>query len=88
MGHAINFTSCRNGELKNHLKRVLATAYDPMESCGYHGNMTIHNDIICKNREEAEKKIEQLDRGWYDDHAVRYKDGRKLYWLIKYEYHC
>lgn len=88
MGHSINYTSCRNGELKRHLKRVLSTAYDPQESSSYHGNMTIHNDIICKNREEAEREIERLDKGWYDDHAIRYKDGRKLYWLIKYEYHC
>lgn len=88
MGHSINYTSCRNGDLNRHLKRVLATAYDPEESCSYHGNMTIHKDIICKNREEAEREIERLDKGWYDDHAIRYKDGRKLYWLIKYEYHC
>lgn len=88
MGHSVNLTSCRNAELKKHLKRVLSTAYDPMESCSYHGNMTIHKDIICKSREEAEETIKKLDNGWYDDHAVRYKDGRKLYWLIKYEYHC
>lgn len=88
MGHCINYTTCANKDIKKHLKRVLATAYDPQETCGYHGNMTIHDKVICKNREEAEKKIQEYDTGWYSDHAVRYKDGRKLMWLVKYEYHC
>ena len=88
MGHAINYTSCSNKDINRHLKRVLATAYDPMESSSYHGNMTVHKDIICKNRDEAEETIKRLDTGWYSDHAVRYRDGRRLTWLIKYEYHC
>lgn len=88
MGHSINYTTCRNADIKKHLKRVLSTAYDPMETCCYHGNMNVHKDIICKDMSEAEEKIRSLDTGWYSDHAVRYKDGRKLMWLIKYEYHC
>ena len=88
MGHAIRFTTCANDKIKAALKRIEKTAFDPEESCGYHGNMTVHKDVICKNREEAEKFIEKHDTGWYSDHAVRYKDGRKLTWLIKYEWHC
>ena len=88
MGHSINYFSCRNDELNRSLKRYLATAYDPMESSGYHGNMTIHKNIICEDRDEAEQKIKTLDNGWYSDHAVRYKEGRRLMWLVKYEYHC
>lgn len=88
MGHSINWTTCGNADIKKHLKRVLSTAYDPQESSGYHGNMTIHRDVICKNEEEAKEFIRSHDRGLYSDHAVRYKDGRKLRWLIKYEYHC
>ena len=87
MGHSINWFSCGNADLNKALKRYLATAYDPKESSGYHGNMHIHKDIICKDEAEAFKKISELDRGWYDDHAVRFKDGRKLMWLVKYEYH-
>ena len=75
-------------DINKALKRHLSTAYDPQESSGYHGNMTIHKDIICKNRDEAMQMIQRLDRGWYDDHAVRYKAGRKMMWLVKYEYHC
>lgn len=88
MGHAICFTTCKNADINKHLKKVLATAYDPYETSCYHGNMTIHKNIICENREEAERAIERLDNGWYSDHAVRFKEGRKLTWLIKYEYHC
>ena len=40
----------------------------------YHGNLTIHDRIICDNVEEAEKKIKALDNGWYDDHAVQFYD--------------
>lgn len=88
MGHSINMVTCPNKDINKCLKRHLATAYDPEESCGYHGNMTIHKDVICKNREDAEAFIERHDTGWYSDHAVRFKEGRKLTWLIKYEYHC
>ena len=88
MGHAIRMVECANNDLNKTLKRYLSTAYDPEESSGYHGNMTIHKDTICKNRAEAERFIERHDNGWYSDHAVRYRDGRKLTWLIKYEYHC
>lgn len=70
------------------LKDLNRFAYDPQETIGYHGNLTFHKDIVCKNEEEAHKKIESLDKGWYDDHAVMFKKGRKKYYLVKYEYHC
>ena len=44
-------------------------------------------DRVCKNREEAEEYIESHDRGWYDCLAVKYKQSRKIYWLVKIEYH-
>lgn len=73
---------------KKILKDLNTFAFDPQESMGYHGNLKFHRDIICKNREEAEAKLKKLDKGWYDDHAVFYKDGRKKYWLVKCEWHC
>jgi len=88
MGHSVNYFICGNSELKKSLKRYLATAYDPEESSSYHGNMTIHKDVIAKDYDDAMAKIEHFDVGWYSDHAVRYKDGRKYMWLVKYEYHC
>lgn len=69
------------------LKDLNSFAYDPEETSGYHGNLKFHKDIVCKSREEAEEKIKQLDKGWYDDHAVMFKQGRKKFYLVKYEYH-
>ena len=40
----------------------------------YHGTLTIHDDIVCDTREDAVEKIDSLDRGFYDDHAVRFYD--------------
>ena len=87
MGHLINYITCPNKGIKQALKRIEKTAFDPHETSHYHGNMTVH-DKVCKNRAEAERFIEDHDTGWYSDHAVRFKDGRKYTWLIKYEYHC
>ena len=78
---------CSTSE-KQILKDLNTFAYDPEETSGYHGNLTFHRNIVCKNREEAEKTLKKLDKGWYDDHAVFFKDGRKKYWLVKYEFHC
>lgn len=44
----------------------------------YHGNLTIHDHIICANKDEAKAKIKELDNGWYDDHAVRFYDIPEL----------
>lgn len=77
---------CSTSE-KQILKELNTFAYDPQESSGYHGNLKFHKDIVCKTREEAMEKIKQLDKGWYDDHAVFYRDHRKKYYLVKVEYH-
>lgn len=89
MSHCIQYLNyhCSKSE-KAILKDLNRFAYDPKESSGYHGNLTFHKDIVCKTKEEAKEKLIQLDKGWYDDHAVYYKDGRKKYWLCKVEYHC
>ena len=70
------------------LKDLNSFAFDPEETSGYHGDLKFHEEPVYKNRDEAKLAIERLDKGWYDDHAVRYRDGRKIYWLVKYEYHC
>jgi hypothetical protein len=88
MSHAIGHRiyHCSTSE-KQILKDLNSFAYDPEETSGYHGNLTFHKDIICRNAEEAYQKLEELDKGWYDDHAVFFKDGRKKFWMVKYEYH-
>ena len=89
MGHAIRYLDyhCSTTE-KQILKDLNSFAYDPQETSSYHGNLTFHRNIVCDNRDEAEKKLESLDKGWYDDHAVFYKEGRKKFWLVKCEWHC
>ena len=88
MSHAIGHRiyHCSTSE-KQILKDLNSFAYDPEETSGYHGNLTFHKDIVCRNAEEAYQKSEELDKGWYDDHAVYFKDGRKKFWMVKYEYH-
>lgn len=89
MSHCIGYLTYHCSTSEAHiLKELNKFAYDPQESSGYHGNLKFHKDIICANIEEAKEKISQLDKGWYDDHAVFFKDGRKKYYLVKYEYHC
>jgi hypothetical protein len=89
MSHAIRHLDYHCSVSKKQiLKDINSFAYDPQESSGYHGSLVFHDDIVCKTREEAMEKLASLDRGWYDDHAVFYKDGRKKYWLVKVEWHC
>lgn len=89
MSHAVGYRTyhCSTSE-KAILKDLNSFAYDPEETSGYHGNLKFHRDIVCKNEDEAREKIDELNNGWYDDHAVFFKIGRKKYWLVKYEYHC
>ena len=89
MGHCVGY---RNYHCSTSEKQILADlnsfAYDPQETSGYHGGLVFHKEPVYKNEEEAHAAIQKLDKGWYDDHAVRYREGRKIYWLVKYEYHC
>lgn len=80
MSHSISFIIVDNK------KDIMAVAKDyaywnvdeqENPSRSYHGNMHIHDDIICDSYEQAKEKINLLDRGWYDDHAVKFKDKSK-----------
>lgn len=73
---------------KQILKEINSFAYDPQESSGYHGNLTFHEDVVYKNEEEAYQAIEKFDKGYYSDHAVFFREGRKKFWLVKIEWHC
>lgn len=89
MSHQIGYKTYHCSTSENAiLKDLNSFAYDPEETCGYHGHLTFHRNIICKNDAEARETLDKLERGSYDDHAVFFKDGRKKYWLVKYEYHC
>ena len=89
MGHAIQYRDYHCSVSENAiLKEINSFAYDPQETSGYHGNLKFHKEPVYKSREEAADAIVKMDNGWYDDHAVRYRDGRKIYWLVKVEWHC
>ena len=89
MSHAIQYLDyhCSVSE-RAILKDLNSFAYDPQERSGYHGDLTFHKEPVYKNREDAKAAIDKYDRGWYSDHAVRYREGRKIFWLVKCEYHC
>lgn len=79
--HAIEyFTTDKKKEITKIAEEWAYYNVDPYEneSRSYHGNMKIHDDIICDSYEDAIEKIQQLDNGWYDDHAVRYRDTDSL----------
>lgn len=81
MGHAIEyFTTDKRSEIMNIARDFAMYNVDRQEnpSGSYHGRMTIHDDIICDSYDDAVKKIEALDNGWYDDHAVKYKAKESL----------
>ena len=81
MGHSIEyFTTDKRSEIMAIAEEFAWCNVHRQEnhSGSYHGNMHIHDDIICESYDDAMKKIDELDRGWYDDHAVRFKDKSSL----------
>lgn len=83
---------------KNSKSEILAElnkwAYDPLETDGYHGNLTFHEDKVYESEEDAARAIAKYDTGWYSDHAVLLRYQGKgdaeptVIWFVKYEYHC
>ena len=90
MSHAVKYLDfhCSTRE-KNILQTINSFAYDPLETDHYHGNLTFHKEPVYKGREAAKEAIKKLCKDkYYSDHAVKYREGRKVYWLIKVEWHC
>ena len=81
MGHAIQFYSCsKRSEIMDIANDFAFYNTDRGENPTghYHGNMTIHDNIICDSYDAACNKIRELDRGFYDDHAVQYYDKSEI----------
>ena len=77
MGHQIEYYSAKvttEKNLKLFISSITGNAYDPRESGGYHGNLTIHKDKVYKDYHEAIEAIKKYDSGWYSDHIVMYYD--------------
>lgn len=79
MGHVISHMSEQE---KCNRALVMAAIMERAEKdgdSGYYGPMHWHDEVPpLKNYDEAEKWIQQHDKGWYDDHAVRYYDYSRL----------
>lgn len=83
--HHLDF-SCRESE-----KMILAECREIADRNGdYDGQVSGIRfvDRVLRNREEAEAWIDEHDTGWYDNLGIKYKEGRKINWLVKIEYHC
>ena len=80
MSHQIRYIDyhCAFSE-KAILKDLNTFAYGPQESSGYHGDLKFHREPVYKDRAEAIAAVTRMDKGWYDDHAVRYRQGRKIF---------
>lgn len=70
MGHQIDYHTLPGNATNAEIMELTKYAYDPQETCCYHGNLTIHREAVYKDREEAEEAISKFDTGWYSDHAV------------------
>lgn len=84
MGHSINYYTAKANtekQLQTFISEITEYAYDPQETSGYHGNITIHRNKTYENYDAAMDAIKKFDNGWYDDHVVSYYDisdeGRK-----------
>ena len=72
MGHIIEHWSY---DEKCDRKQVLSDIceYAARDGDGYCGPIHWHDEVKpLRNEDEAEKWISEHDRGWYDDHAVRF----------------
>ena len=72
MGHIVDYFSEKENVDKREVEREIA-AVARRNGDGWNGPMHWHPDVKpLKNYDEAEKWIQEHDKGWYDDHAVRY----------------
>ena len=77
MGHSINHYTSKVTNKKGldaFLSNITEDAYNPKEAGCYHGNLTVHQDKVYKDYDEAMQAIQHYDSGWYDDHVVMYYD--------------
>lgn len=81
MGHAVDYI--RVGKKEDILptaQRYAAENVDRRENPAgsYHGHLTVHNTPICDSAQDAYDWIRSVDQGFYDDHAVQFRDVDSL----------
>ena len=74
MSHNIHYITCReNADRKSIMADIQVHA--KMDGDGYSSKMTWHDKVEpFDTQDEAYEFIKKHDNGWYDDHAVRYRD--------------
>lgn len=92
MSHNIHITEypgrCSKKEIQKHWDEVAAYEGRLEGSIGLGQNIRWLATPIYKSRDEAEKAIDRLDKGDYDQLAVKFKDEQNhRRWLVKIEYH-
>ena len=73
MGHAVEyFTANKRSDIMRIAEEFAFYNTDRGENPtgDYHGNMTIHDNVVCESYMQAYEKINQWDTGFYSDHAV------------------
>lgn len=72
IGYLTPEEKCNRSAVMNEICEIAMSEGD-----GYSGPMHWHDEVApLKNYDEAEEWIKKHDKGWYDDHAVRYYDYR------------
>lgn len=77
MGHAIDFLQVEKRkeimDAANEFARCNVDREENPSGLYFGPQMHIHDDVICDSWDDAVKWINQHDKGFYDDHAVRYR---------------
>lgn len=88
MGHNIMHRTCKDTDaarkyLEAELNEYVSHATWQEGGSGLDRPIRWIKERICDSREEAEKYIDEHDRGWYDQLAVRYRDYSKQHLTSK-----
>lgn len=92
MSHTIHIKSYDENEdkayIQKHWDNVAAVEGAGEGSTGLGSKIRWIDSPIYKSYEEADKAISRLDRGHYDQLAVKFYDSdQSVKWLVKVEYH-
>lgn len=65
------------------LRHLNAFAYTPGLTKGYHGNLTLHVDIVCDTKEEAMAMLDSMVEYELDDHGILYLERGRKHWIVR-----
>lgn len=81
MGHCINYIVVDKKTSKNEILNDIREEVmheDWAEGGSYHEQLTWHDEKVYADDQSAHEAINRFDNGWYDDHAVLFRDTRNL----------